>query len=150
MLRAEVMKTKRKIKIVIIEDDHYQNKVLKKYISTICNSYVNPELDFEIKSFDDAHEAIQGIEDDLDIMILDYYLKNSEDSDLLTGEDILVEVKNHAPDCKVIMISNLQDSGKAIHLMNQGLYDYIDKNINTNNRLGAILEKALKEELIKK
>lgn len=140
------MNTKKIIKIVIVEDDLYFQKALTKYIHTICNPAAYPHLDFHIKSYSNAHECIEELENDTNIMILDYFLINEEEADVLTGADIVIEANKHCTDCKIIMISAQQNKNVTTQLMQQGIYEYVDKNINSNNRIGAILQKILKDE----
>ncbi|MEO9534399.1 MAG: response regulator [Crocinitomicaceae bacterium] len=141
------MLRKKKIKIAIVEDDFFYNRTLSKYINSICNSQVYPDAEFEIKSFTTAHDAIHELEDDLNIMVLDYYLFNPESDEKLNGEDVLDAVNKHCDDCKVIMISAQKDASTAIELLKKGIYEYIDKNINSSNRLGSIIQKAVQQEL---
>jgi len=137
------MKTGNKIKIVIVEDDIYYNKMLTKYVSTVCNSSLINKQDLEIKSYLTAHDCIENLEDDTDIMILDYYLYNKDEKDELGGADVLKEVKKHCPDCKVIIISAQTEPDVAVALMRQGIYEYVDKNNSTGNRIGNIIQKIL-------
>ncbi len=141
------MLKKKKFKIAIVEDDFFYNRTLSKYIKTICNSRTYPNAEFEIKSFTTAHDAIHELEDDLDIMVLDYYLFDPESDEKLTGEDVLDEVNLHCKDCKVIMISAQKDATTAIQLLKKGIHEYIDKNINSNNRLGSIIQKVVQAQL---
>lgn len=140
------MNTKKIIKIVIVEDDLYFQKALTKYVQTICNPAIYPHLDFHIKSYSNAHECIEELENDTNIMILDYFLINEEEADVLTGADIVIEANKYCTDCKIIMISAQQNKNVTTQLMQQGIYEYVDKNINSNNRIGAILQKILKDE----
>lgn len=140
------MKTKKKLKVVIVEDDLYYNKALTKYLETICNSSVYPEFDFEIKSYLNAHECIEELDDETNIMVLDYYLINKEESDVLTGADIVKEANKHCDNCKIIMISAQESPHNTSELMRLGIYDYVDKNVNSKNRLGAVMQRLINEE----
>jgi two-component system response regulator AtoC len=141
------MLKKKIIKIAIVEDDFFYNRTLSKYISSICNSQVYPSAKFEIKSFTTAHDAIFDLEDDLSIMVLDYYLFNPNSDEKLNGADVLDAVNIHCDDCKVIIISAQKDASTAIQLLKKGIYEYIDKNVNSSNRLGSIIQKAVRMEL---
>ncbi len=134
------------MKIVIVEDDLYYNKALAKYVHTICNPQVYPNFNFFISAFYSAHDCLENYEDDTDIMILDYFLINKEDPEVITGEDVLVEVKRNCPNCKFIMVSEQHSPLVAHELMKLGLTEYIDKNVSDKNRLGAILQKLIVEE----
>lgn len=144
------MNTNNKIKITIVEDDQYFNELLTKYIKSVCTSSILNKSDLEIKSFYSAQDCIEQLEDDTDIMILDYYLKNENDDEELNGENVLNEVKKFCKDCKVIMISGQNDPGLVANLMKNGIYDYVDKNTNTPNRVGSLVYKILKNELNEK
>ncbi len=137
------MKTKKHLKIVIVEDDLYYNKALTKYLNTLFNSSAYPQFDFEIKSYLNAHDCIEELEDDTDIMVLDYHLINKEETDVLTGLDIVKEAKKHCPNCKIVMVSSQQNAYVTSELMKQGVYEYIDKTINTKNRVGSVLQQII-------
>jgi DNA-binding NtrC family response regulator len=122
---------------------------LTRYVHTICNPKNYPLFNFEIKSFKNAHEYLENSDDDADIMILDYYLLNEEEPDVLTGEDVVVEVKKTNPKCKIIMVTEQQDPSVAVQLNRLGVAEYIDKNISNRDRLGSILQKLLTEEQLK-
>ncbi len=142
----KTMRTKKKLKIVIVEDNLYYNKALTHYLNTLCNSAVYPEFDFEIKSYLNAHDCIEELEDDTNIMVLDYYLENKEEEDILTGADIVKAAKKHCDNCEIIMMSSQQNAHTTSELMRQGVYDYIDKTVNSKDRLGAVLQKLLTTE----
>ncbi|MFZ5554388.1 MAG: response regulator [Bacteroidota bacterium] len=137
------MNDKKKLKIVIVEDDPYYNKVLSRYVSSVCTTTLINKNEVEIKSYLSAQDCIEQLEDDIDIMILDYFLPDENGEDELNGEDVLQEVKKYCPDCKIIMISAQPDPGIAVELMHKGIYEYVDKNINTGNRVGSIIQKII-------
>lgn len=141
------MITKKKtIKITIVEDDHYFNRILTKYVTTICNERVYFNLKFEVNSFKSAHSCIENLDDETDIMILDFFLFDEEELDVLTGMDVLEKVKKHCPHCKVIIVSSLKDPGTIAKIMEEGIYEYVDKNVNSTNRIGAILQSVVVKE----
>ena len=137
------MKTKKQIKIVIVEDNLYYNKALNKYLQTIFNSSVYPQFTFEIKSYLNAHDCIEELDNDTNIMILDYHLVNPDEPDILTGSDIVKDAKKHCPKCEIIMVSSQQNAHVTSELMKQGVYDYIDKTINTKNRIGSVVQRII-------
>lgn len=140
------MKARRNMKIAIVEDDQYYNRAMTQYVNTICNHKNYPHFNFEINSYHDAYEYLEDSEDDTNIMILDYFLFNKEATEVLTGEDVVVEVKKHNPDCKIIMVTEQQDPAVTKQLQKLGVVEYIDKNISNKNRLGAILHRILNKE----
>ena len=135
----------REIKIVIVEDDLYYNKVLKKYIETICNEKFYSKCKFTIKSYLTAYECIEELEDDTDLVLLDYYLVNENEQDNLTGVDVLDAVNEYCDDCKVIMISGQDNPTITEALREKGIVEYINKNLNSKNRVGSVVQRVLKE-----
>lgn len=141
------MQTTKSIKLVIVEDDLYYNRLLTKYVQTICNSHVYPDLKFDIVTYTNADECIRELDDNTDIMILDYYLTKEGDAEILNGGDVLDEVNKHCDNCKVILISAMQNSHVAVHLMRNGIYEYIDKNVNSKDRVGSVIQRAIAENM---
>ncbi len=140
------MKTKDTLKIVIVEDNLYHNKALLKYLNTLFNSNTYPKLNFEIKSYLTAHECIEELDDDTGIMVLDYYLINKDEADVLTGLDVVRVVNKNCYDCKILIASTQQNSFVTSELMKLGVYDYIDTTVNTKNRIGSVLQHLVNTE----
>lgn len=140
------MKTKKLFKIVIVEDDLYYNKALTKYVSTICNPHVYPDIEFEIKSYFNAHDCIEELEPDVDLMLLDFYLINDDEYDVIYGDEVIEVVKDYCPNCKIIMVSEQGSTHLTAQMLKNGIYDYIDKNTNSKNRIGAVIQKLLSAE----
>lgn len=140
-----IMNKRSNIKIAIVEDDPYYSKVLTKYVRTLCNEQIYSEFHFEIQTYSTAQDCIEQLDDDLNIMILDYYLTNDFEDTILTGDDVLDVVNEFCPECKVIVVTSNQNTTTAINLMKRGIFEYIDKNINSKNRVGSVLQKALYE-----
>lgn len=136
----------KEIKIVIVEDDLYYNKALTKYIQTICNEKVFTKFSFDIKSYTSAHDCIEELEDDLDILLLDYYLINLAEHDVLTGADVIDAVKENCADCEIVMISSQTDPDITSNLKSRGINEYIDKNLNSKNRIGSVIQKIIHDK----
>ncbi len=139
------MSTKRKIKIAIVEDDLFFNKSLTKYAETICQPEQLRGLRFEIKSFFNADDAINELADDLDIMVLDYHLFDPYGEDELNGADVFKAVREHCSNCTVIMISDQAQNLIKERRIPEGIDLFINKDINSKNRLGAILQTIFHE-----
>lgn len=70
-----------------------------------------------------------------DVVLLDLRLPDVE------GLDLLIRIRESAPDCEVIMITGHGDIDTAVDAMKLGAYDFIRKPFNLD-RLGLIVEKA--------
>lgn len=135
--------TTRTVQIAIVEDDVYYNRVLTKYIKTICSRDFFPELSFSITSFENAHDFVERMDDSMDILLLDYYLYNADEFEQINGADVLKIVRKNAPECKVILLTALTDPDTLQELHGHGLLAHVDKNVNSTNRVGAILQHEL-------
>ena len=135
---------KKEIKIAVVEDNVYLNKVLTKYLQGICTPSNYPGFQFQWHSYLNAHDCIETMETDLDIMILDYVLMNDEEDDILTATDVLKELQHLNESCKVIVFSGQTSPYITAQLMKSGVYEYVDKNTNGNDRLGAVVQQLIK------
>ncbi len=135
------------VKIVILEDDIYQNKALTRYVQTICSSKVYPNCKFDVKTYTNAHDCIRELEDDITFMLIDYYLINMEEDDVLTGGDVVDIVKICSPKCEIIMVSSQEDNAVKRTLINKGVKEYVDKNLNSINRVGAVLQDLISRKI---
>lgn len=142
---SEDMRTRKEFKIVIVEDDLYYNKALTKYVSTICNEQVYPGIKFEIESFYTAEDFIEALDPNIDLLLLDYYLINEDEFDEVNGDEVVDIVKEYCPDCKIIMVSGQESTHLTAQMLKRGIYDYIDKNTNSKNRIGSVIQKLVKE-----
>jgi response regulator of citrate/malate metabolism len=140
------MKLKKDLKIVIVEDDLYYNKALTKYVETICDEHIYPNFHFIIKSYFTAHDFIEEMEDDTDIIILDYLLINDDDDEIINGDEVINVALKYCPDCKIIMVSGESSPHTTAEMLKKGVYEFIDKNVNSRNRIGSVLQSLLKHE----
>lgn len=142
--------TKQIINIVLVEDNQYYNRLLTKYVNTICSGSFSREFEFNIISFLSAHDAIEQMDDDWNIIVLDYFLFNSEEDDILSGADVMKELSIHCPECKVIIVSGMKNQSKIVKLKESGIYAYVDKNVSSLNRVGSLLQTILDETKLKR
>lgn len=134
---------KKLIKIAIVEDDPYYNLAMYRYVSTLCNPMSYPELNFSIQRFEDPVTCIENLDKDIDILLLDYLLINKEGDEVFTAFDVIKEVNISLDRSKLILISAQQSAITTVRLMNTGIYDYVDKSMNSKNRVGAIIQNIL-------
>lgn len=137
--------SRKNIKIAIVEDDKYFNLAMTKYLQTLCNHHTYPGLAFTIVSYLDAHSCIEQLDNDMDILILDYFLYNEEENETLTALDIINSLGEQLSNCKILIVSSQQSAQTTVQLMKSGIYDYVDKTVSTKNRIGAVVQKILKE-----
>jgi two-component system, NtrC family, response regulator HydG len=100
-------------KILIIDDDLDMCLLLSKFLTK--NGY----------EVDTSHSGSKGLikfkENHFDIVLCDYRLGDKE------GKDVLVEIKAHAPQTIVLIITGYSDIKTAVDVIKLGAYDYITK-----------------------
>lgn len=114
------MKTKG-FRIFVVEDNEWYNKLL------VHNLELNP--DYEVISFLSGKECIAHLDENPDVITLDYRLPD------MNGSEVLKQVKKINEDIEVILISEQDDIEVVVDLLKQGAYDYIVKSNDIRERL---------------
>lgn len=111
--------------IFIAEDDEWFNKMLSHNMS------LNP--DFIVKSFHDGASVLEAMNEQPDLVTIDYRLPD------MTGDVLLKEIKKLYPETEVIVISEQDEIEVAVELLKSGAADYIVKSKDMQQRLRAIV-----------
>jgi len=135
----------RKFKIIILEDDPYYNQVLTKYVQSLCNERNYPGMAFEIRAYKSAKQCLENLDEDTEILVLDYYLDTNDDFPY-NGFDMLKQVGKDCKNCKVIVVSGQHNVTVTTELFKRGIYDYIDKNYMPAKRLSGAIRNILNLE----
>lgn len=126
-------------KIFVVEDDVWYSEILEYHLS------LNPDV--AIKKFTTGKEVLNNLDDEPDLITLDYSLPD------LSGAEVLKKIKEFNRNIPVVIISGQEDIGTAIKLLKEGAYDYIIKDDDTKDRIWNVIknirEKAeLEEEIV--
>lgn len=122
-------------KIFVVEDDPMYQRMVK-YIAEM-----NP--DHEVHVFKTGKECLSNLHLNPDIISLDYTLPD------MTGAEVLRQIISHNEQAAVLVLSGQKDISTAVELVQNGAYDYIEKESNTRDRLMSAIERA-KEQLAMK
>ncbi len=130
--------TERPLKIFVVEDSEWYNKILVYTLS------LNP--DFEVRSFFNGKDLLNSLHESPDIVTLDFRLPD------ISGLDLLKRIKQDNSDIHVILISEQGDIDTVVNLLKLGAYDYITKSDDIKDRLLNTINNiqkgiGLKEEL---
>ncbi|MBN1118752.1 MAG: sigma-54-dependent Fis family transcriptional regulator [Bacteroidales bacterium] len=109
------------LKIFVVEDNEWYNRLL------VHNLELNP--DYEIVSFLNGKDCIEHLNDEPDIITLDYRLPD------FTGFEVLKKIKETNEDIEVILISEQDDIKVVVELLKHGAFDYILKSEDIRERL---------------
>jgi two-component system OmpR family response regulator len=138
------MKTKNKVKLFLVDDDAVFLKSLE--IEFMLHG------DFEIETYATGELCIAALDQQPDVIILDYFL-DGVDKNAMDGIATLDIIKELQPELPVIMLSEQDKIDVAVSCMHHNAFDYVvksetafvrlQKNINTIYKLKK-LEKELK------
>ncbi len=113
--------TEKPLKIFVVEDNEWYNKLLVHTLS------LNP--DYEVKSFFNGGDFLNCLYESPDIVTLDYRLPD------ITGLEVLKRIRQENSDIQVILISEQEDINMVVNLLKLGAYDYITKSDDIKDRL---------------
>lgn len=113
--------SEKSFKIFVVEDNEWYNRLI------IHNLELNP--DYEVVSFLNGNDCLKNIEQNPDMITLDYRLPD------LNGMEILKKVKEYNEDIEVVLISEQDDIEVVVKLLQLGAYDYIVKSNDIKERL---------------
>jgi len=87
-------------KIFVVDDDMFYLELLKNEIKQIHNT--------EVKGFSSAEHCLEEIDENPDLVILDYNL-NGENPENMSGHDALTILQANNPKQKIVFISSEQN-----------------------------------------
>lgn len=123
-------------RIFIVEDDKIFAKRLQYELS------LNSDLDLSI--YTDGKSLLKALQDEPDLITLDYHLPDSQ------GDELLQIIKKELPLTPVIIISGQQDVSTALDLMKNGAYDYLVKGDDLINRLRNLVSQIREKVSLEK
>ncbi len=103
--------------IFIVDDEPLLSEMLTDYLK---DQYAG----FNIHSFPTGEACLPHLEEQPDIVILDYYL-NSKEKDAANGIDILKEIKRQNKALPVIMLSSQKSYATASQTVMYGAMHYV-------------------------
>jgi two-component system OmpR family response regulator len=117
--------------IYIVDDDPFINKLITKRFAS---------AGFRVEAFESGEDCLVALDDNPDLIILDYFFTNTE-YEAMDGMEVFDRIKVLKPDVPVIMLSG-QDKGEIVlELARKGIDDYVIK----DNNLIENLNTAIKE-----
>lgn len=116
--------------IFLVDDEPIQNEMLKDYLSE--------RFLYTIKIYDNAEEALQHMDLNPEIVVLDYHL-NAHKPDAMNGVEALKKFKERSPETQVIMLSGQDKLEVATDSIKFGAYDYVVKGETAFSRMENIL-----------
>lgn len=110
-----------KMKVLIVEDDPVYAKYLK------YNVELNP--DYEAVVYKTGGELLKNLQPNDQVISLDYSLPD------MSCEVLIKKIREINQTVRIVTISAQDEISTAVKLLRNGVYDYIEKNEETRNRL---------------
>ncbi len=128
--------SEKSFKIFVVEDDDWYNRLLVHQLS------LNP--DYEIISFTNGKDCINSLNQNPEVVTLDYRLPD------MKGLDVLKKIKEINEEIQVILISEQSEIEVVVELLKYGAYDYIVKSKDIRERLLNTVNNIRKGDKLKK
>lgn len=103
------------IRILLVEDNPGDAVILEQMLKDIYNNK------YEIIHFLRLQEALEHVNEDFDILLLDLNLPDS------SGMQTFKTMNKHAPELPIIILTGLLDEELAINIVSEGAQDYLVK-----------------------
>ena len=116
-----------KMNLFIVDDNKLVVSDLKIFLNYKFGNDIN------ISTFNDGESCLQKIDNNTNIVILDYFLNGRN------GLEILKEIKVINPKTEVIMLSGNDDIALAIELFRNGATDYVTKGQGALKKVSKIV-----------
>ncbi len=135
------------IKIIIIEDDIYYTELLSKHI---VNHLTREEsgLRYDIKSYPNAEKCLENLEQDVDIVVMDYYLENDNGDIPFPGINLLNAIQDYCSNARTVVMSADQNADLPVRLFEHGIYEFIVKDKNATEKLSDTLRKMIGDRIL--
>jgi len=135
------MKNNKKIKIFLVDDDAVYLKLLEIEFRA--------HGDMDIETYANGDECLAHLNNNPDIIILDYLL-DGIDANAMNGIETLDKIKAMNPDIPVVMLSAQDKIEVAIDCMHHKAFDYVVKSETAFLRLQKIITTILQIKKIEK
>lgn len=125
------MAEKQRGRIFLVDSDENHTFMLRDSIGK--------KYDFEIITFNNGEDCVKNLHLNPSFIILGYHL-NQEKKEVMSGIEVLKQIKMILPGVFVIMLSQEDESETAVNSIKYGAYDYVIKNSSSSIRIENILK----------
>jgi DNA-binding NtrC family response regulator len=115
------------INLFIVDDDVLSSTLLKHHLNEKFGANIS------ISTYIDGKSALQKIDKNTSIVILDYFLEGEN------GNDVLKSIKEINPKTEVIMLSSNENIAIAIESFRKGAKDYVIKGEKASKKITHIV-----------
>ena len=135
------MKDETKIKIFLVDDDAL-------FLKSLEIDFLQ-QADFAIETFATGEKCVEHLDNNPDVIILDYHL-DGIDATAMNGLETLDKIKLFNPDIPVIMLSSQDKIDVAINCMHHKAFDYVVKSETAFVRLQKTIDTIFRYQKMEK
>jgi DNA-binding NtrC family response regulator len=141
--QKEIIMSSNPFKIVVLEDNEFYNTLLSRQLENYTSAIAEDKgYDIEIQSYTNPSDCIRNIKEDTDVAIVDYYLGDNKN-----GLEVLRQIKQKSPDCRVVIISQVENMKTSFETLNEGAFTFIYKDRDALMEVCHLVEDVLNERL---
>jgi|SRR5690554_1429011 len=119
-------------KIFIVDDDSMLTEALRDYLTR--------NVAHEIHCFATGEACLKHLNQNPDVMILDYHL-NTVEKDAANGMEVLKTVKKNYPKIEIIMLSSQESYVVAMQTIQKGAEQYVIKDKEAFEKIAQLISK---------
>jgi DNA-binding NtrC family response regulator len=116
------------LNLFIVDDNRSMVYALKQYLTGRF------EGKLKISTFYDGESCLKNINEQTDVVILDYFLGGKN------GNEILKSIKERNPRTEVIMLSSDESIGTAVESFRMGAKNFVVKNNSAWRKISILIE----------
>ncbi|ERM81655.1 hypothetical protein P872_19740 [Rhodonellum psychrophilum GCM71 = DSM 17998] len=135
------MESGKTIKVFLVDDDTLFLKSLEIQFKKLGG--------FEVSTFESGSLCIANLNQNPDVIILDYHL-DSIDKEAMNGIETLDKIKEIQPKLPVVMLSSQDKIEVAINCMHHHAHDYITKSETSFIRIQKNIDRIFSYQKIEK
>lgn len=124
------MEIKAPKKIFIVDDD--------EMLTMAMSDYLTRDTAHNISVFHTGEECVKHINENPDIVILDFHL-NTVKKDASNGLEILTSIRQHLPKTRFIMLSSQESYTKAAQTIQKGAEQYVIKGEDAFEKIAEMI-----------
>lgn len=130
-------------RIVIVEDNEFYNHLLTRQLQNYTDAIAEDKgYVFDIQSYTNASDCLRNMKEDTDVALVDYYLGDSTN-----GLEIMKQIKEKSPGCRVVIISQVKNMKTSFETLNEGAFTFIYKDRDALLEACHLIEDVLNERI---
>ena len=136
------MNSNQQYSVFVVDDNPLYVQLMLDYFKR------NPKLHF--KTFANADECLAQLEENPDVVVLDYFLESQYADAGKNSLEVLEKIDEKYPNLPVVVLSGKESLEIAVDSLQHGAYDYVVKNENAFMRLENAIMNIIRGNQLKR